>query len=317
MLLPDPIPLLQRQLREYLADGSSVVGELDAVLRTGSGWRPHVLERRLNRAWHILVDPPSSEAWAEGAAQACAANPELRIGVAVRDEVLRFPEEAAEYDGRLSGERVLELCEQLAAEILPFSLNVSGATFGDQVYAGVGEYVWRNDLRLTPGLAWRALESLYARTLAATDSNVKGALLEDTAALLMSQVAGYRVLRQRLRGRNEELDIVVENKNSGGALGRGNLVIVECRHTADPQETQSAMVFAEKLRLRGGFAHLGYYVSINGFSRGFLEHGRGLVRDGLLLVPIDGDRLTRIWRSPAGITREVEDLVTEAIAGAL
>lgn len=302
MLPPDPIRFLQGQLREYLARGSTADAEFDTHLADGAGWRPHVLERKRARAWYVLVQQPTSPAWAEWIARARDLVSGLKIAVAVDAELL-------------ASESLIETIDSLDAEILTFSESAGRVQFADEVHAWAGEYVWKNELQLPAECAARLLDRAYQRAVEEPNSYWKGIRLEETVALLLSQVVGYRVRRHRLRGHGEEFDLLIENKNRGGALGRGSFVLVECKNTGDRAERDEASDFTDMLRQRHGFVRMGYVVSMAGFTSGFLERIRKNGEVEVLVVPIDGDRLPRIWRSSRGITHEVSEQVMEAMAG--
>jgi hypothetical protein len=300
-VLRDPIPLLQAFLQRFLSDPKGRRVELDGIVSRNVPWRPHVLERTLLRGWYLHPVAPLSQSWAERIVLASKRKPQLRVGVAAIEELL-------------ADEKFLSVCHELNAAILP--LKIKGDNFvAEEVYPSVEDYICSARLKLSGGGAQEILDKTLARALAEKTKHRKGILLELLVAVLLSQVDGFEVADIGIANRSQQMDVLVHNRNAGGALGQSAIVLAEAKNWSAPVDTPEYAAFIRKLQSRHGRARLGYLVTTSRFTAGIAAERRRDSMDQTLVVLIDGRTLPSLWRGIRSITAGIERLTISAAVG--
>jgi restriction endonuclease Mrr len=130
---------------------------------------------------------------------------------------------------------------------------------------------------------------------------------------MFSQVEGFEVADRNISSATQEIDINVINRNTGGPLGGGAIVLAEAKNWSSPVDRKEYNAFAAKLRTRRGMAKLGFLVTTNRFTKPcYLEHlGERYLDD--LIVLLDQERLPAIWRAHSSVTEGIERMVISAI----
>lgn len=290
-MIRDPIPVLQKVLRSFLrsVDGSI---DIDGIVGRGVPWRPHVLERKLLRGWYIHPVSPVSNSWAERIIRARGVKTSLKVGIAATEELL-------------SDERFLEICHELDAAILPF-IPKGDAFVARELFPSVEDYICRTRLKLSTDAAQVILDRALLRALAEGNKQRKGVLLELVVALLLSQVDGFEVASIGIANRSQQMDVLVHNRNTGGALGSSPIVLAEAKNWRNPVDVSEYAVFVRKLQARHGRAKLGYLVTTNRFTAGVRAERRRESMNETLVVLIDGKSLPTLWTDQKGITASIE-----------
>jgi hypothetical protein len=112
------------------------------------------------------------------------------------------------------------------------------------------------------------------------------------------------------------MDVLVHNKNQGGALGGSPIVLVEAKNwQKKPVGPPEYAVFIRKMQTRYRRCRLGFIVTIGRFTRNVATDRLQDAKDDELVVLIDGKELPRIWRGRRGITDVIEQLALDATIG--
>lgn len=297
-MITDAVSELRSVLAEHLR-GKGVQVQEDGGLRSGARWRPHLLEPATQRAWHCLTEPPDTPAWAQRIAHARSVQPDLRIAICGPLDILQ-------------DESVLEQLDHLGAEVQPVRIDEGSFALDGPLVASAADLIHERGLRLRPKFAEAFLDRGYARVLAETNTTKKGVLLEVVTAVVLSQVAGFRVLDRGISSRTQQIDVTAENRNVGGLLGRGSLVLAECKNWANPVGRVEYDALYRKMRTRRGFTKLGFFVTTDRVTRAFYDE---TLRDSMsdeLIVILDKDKLPGLWRSGDSITAALEERVYRA-----
>jgi hypothetical protein len=130
---------------------------------------------------------------------------------------------------------------------------------------------------------WKKLKSLEK------DDISKGTKLEDFIASLFHKKFGFDVLSKKLLVETQELDIVLKNisKNEFVKSINSPFILIECKNWSLPVGVPEARIFESKYKEAGNKVNLGIFVAINGVTKPFKSHIRGLVRDGINLIVVD------------------------------
>ena len=300
-MVRDPIPFLQKVLRALLIECNCGRIELDGIIARAVPWRPHVLERKALRGWYVHPVPPVSDSWAERILRAKGVTPKLRVGVAAVEELLS--------DGKF-----LQICHDLNAAIAP--LIISGDGFAaEEFFPSVEDYICNARLRLSAGTAQDILDRSLARALSEPHKQRKGVLLELVIAVLLSQVDGFEVANVGIANRSQQMDVLVHNRNTGGALGQSPIVLAEAKNWNNPVDTTDYAAFVRKLQSRHDRARLGYLATTSRFTAGVGAERRRDSMDRTLVVLIDGRTLPTLWRGHKSITANIERITISATVG--
>lgn len=303
MVFGDPIAQLQPLVCQFLrALAPKQAYAVDAEISETVRWRPHLLETPELRGWYFHIELPESDSWWERVATAKVQAPGLAIGI------------AAPLDALLD-EEFLARCDELEASLLVLSVGTSGVLGPESYYPSISDFVYQTRLQLEPNCARALLDRALERALAEPDSNRKGVLLEVVVAMVLSQVRGFEVTDVGISNRSQQLDVLVHNRNSGGALSHSPLIIAEAKNWRDSVTPTEYAEFVRKLESRHGLAKLGYLVTTGRFTEGVALERRRESRNDTLVVLIDGRELTDIWRSGKTITEQIERLTIVASVG--
>lgn len=288
-MIRDPIPALQSLIRDYLTSKSTSERiEIDGEISSGVPWRPHLLEKGRLRGWYIHSVAPTSDSWALRALRAMTKAPRLRVGVAALEEFL-------------ADENFLDSCHQLNASVLILK-RAKGSFLPDQIYDSVDDLIYQRRLKMSISCATRVLDRSLTRALAATTTARKGVLLEVLVAVLLSQVDGFEVTDVDISNRTQQMDVMVHNRNVGGALSTSPVVLAEAKNWRDPVGTNEYASFVRKLESRHRRAKLGYFVTTGKFTSGVLLERRRESTGETLVVLLDKISLPNLWRSQHSIT---------------
>jgi hypothetical protein len=302
LFVADPIPALQSLIRDYLASkNASETIEIDGEISSKAPWRPHLLETKASRGWYIHAVAPTSDSWAQRALRATTKVANLRIGVAVLEDFL-----ADEY--------FLDSCHLLNASVI--ILKPTRGTFAPiQIYDSVDDLIYQRRLKLSLSSAARILDRSLERALAAGTKVRKGVLLEVLVAVLLSQVDGFEVTDVGISNRTQQMDVMVHNRNVGGALSTSPVVLAEAKNWRDPVGTDEYANFVRKLESRHRRAKLGYFVTTGRFTAEVTLERRRESKGETLVVLLDKLTLPDLWRGQHSITESVERATMLALVG--
>jgi hypothetical protein len=253
------------------------------------------------RGWHIHVVRPLSDSWAQRIKAAVSAKQSLKIGIAAPENLF-------------SDEDFLRLCDELNAAVIIY--KVHGNTFSAQeMFATVGDLIYTKRLKLSLNTASEVLDRAVNGAIYENNNNRKGVLLELVVAVLLSQVDGFEVSDVGISNRTQQMDVLVHNRNVGGALGGSPIVLAEAKNWKNPVDTSEYATFVRKLQSRHGRAKLGYLITTSRFTAGVSAERRRESMDETLIVLVDGKELPTLWRDFKSITEGFERITLRATVG--
>lgn len=301
-MIGDPVEDLKPLIRDFLRNiPSSGNIELDGIIAKKIGWRPHVLEQTLRRAWHIHTATPESEFWSERIEGACSVDKKIVVGIAAPEDLF-------------GNEAFLEACDELGASLITYKSRRDGYEVLS-MYGSVADLIYEQRIRLSKGCAEKLLTRALDRALKEKNKQRKGVLLEVVVALILSQVDGFEVDAVGISNRSQQMDVLVHNRNASGALSGSPVVLAEAKNWSSKVTPTEYAEFVRKLKSRNGRAKLGYLVTTNTFTPGVeLERRRESIGDTLVVL-VDRNVLPTIWTSSRTITAKVEQLTLEATIG--
>lgn len=142
------------------------------------------------------------------------------------------------------------------------------------------------------------LAKLWAEVRNEADRNRKGRLLEDLVELLFTLVPGL-IVAARHRGPDEEFDLIVRNESRDSLWAKESAIfLVECKNWSSKVGPDELDRFGNKLKRRYGRAKLGFFVAVNGFTKGFDTTRAATREQDILVVPLDGSELQRLVDGP-------------------
>jgi ParB-like nuclease domain/Restriction endonuclease len=212
-------------------------------------------------------------------------------------------------------EELLQKCHELNASILLYKEKAESFV-PYRSFETVEDYIYAARLRLTNATASRILDVALNRALQEKNKTRKGVLLELLVAVMLSQVEGFEITDVGISNRSQQMDVLVHNRNVGGALGNSPLVIAEAKNWKDPVDVREYVVFVRKLQSRHGRARLGYLITTSKFTAGVGAERRRESMNETLVVLVDGKSLPLIWRDENGISACVERATMKAAIGA-
>jgi hypothetical protein len=302
-VIGDPIEDLHPSLKDLLLEEDPNCDPVtEAPIAANIPWQPHLLEQQLLRAWYYHFEEPEGDSWFRRALHAKNEMPDLQIGIAADEETLR-------------NESFLMQCVELDASLAVIEFR-RGKPYAADFYGSVTEYVCARRITLSrQGAKW-FLDMLLARAEEEPKDQRKGVLLEVLCAALMSQVENFEPKAKGVSNRTQQMDVLVHNKNQGGALGGSPVVLVEAKNwPKKPVGPPEYAIFIRKMQTRHGRCRLGFIVTIGRFTRNVSRDRLRDSKDDELVILIDGKELPRIWRGRRPITEVIEQLALDATIG--
>lgn len=298
-MIPNPLAVLMRDVTAHFARKGIADIRTFPSLHSDARWRPHLYDRESHRAWHLLTIVPDTGHWVERIQQTLGVLPDLKLGIAGPRDVLQSAE-------------VLDAADQLNAQVI-VAAESDGKYQVSSQHESVVEYVCENELQLEIELARKLLDRHLDRVLTEANSKRKGDLLEFTAALLFSQVRGFRVITNGIRRLNQQMDLAIVNSNVGGLLGGSPLVLGEAKNWANPVGPTEYLWLLRKMQTSNGRAKLGFFITTDRYTRGgYIEAVRDTSGD-YLIVMLDEYSFPAVWRQFASITTGIENMVLKAL----
>lgn len=302
-MIGDPVEDLHSSLKACLLEE---VGNTNPVTDTPVGpsvpWRPHLLEQTPLRGWYYHFEEPEGDSWMKRALAAKDASPGLRIGVAADEDTLR-------------NEEFLLQCVELDATIAVVEIRKT-KNVATELYGSVTEFVCDRRISLSAAAARRFLDKLLERAESEPDDQRKGVLLEVVCAALMSQVDGFEPSAKGVSNRTQQMDVLVHNKNSAGALSGSPVVLVEAKNWSKKKVSPTEYAaFIRKMQTRHKRCHLGFIVTTGSFTGNVARDRLRDSKNEELVVLIDGKQLPRIWRGRPSILKAIEQLILGALVG--
>lgn len=302
-MIGDPVENLHPSLMELLLEETGDTSpSADTAIGPNVPWRPHLLEQNPLRGWYYHFEEPEGDSWVRRALAAKTASPVLKIGVAADEATLL-------------NEGFLLQCVGLDASIAIIEPR-RNKYVASSLYGSVTEYICERKVSLSRGAARQLLDKLLERAEAEQDDQRKGVLLEVVCAALMSQVDGFEPNAKGVANRTQQMDVLVHNRNSAGALSGSPVVLVEAKNWPKRKVTPTEYAaFIRKMESRHKRCRLGFIATTGSFTRNV---PRDRLRDSKtdeLVVLIDGKQLPRVWRGRDSVSTSIERLVLEALVG--
>lgn len=125
----------------------------------------------------------------------------------------------------------------------------------------------------------------------ATESDLKGRVLEELVAKLFSTISGLNVVT-RTRTATEEIDISIFNDTTDGFLAKeGAVILVECKNWTGKCGRDEFSLLEKKAENRRERCSLSFLVSWNGFTGAVEKELLRSSRQQLVIVPLTGKEL--------------------------
>jgi hypothetical protein len=300
----DAVNDLRKVLRDHLTkDDDTKILRVDESIGASVPWRPHLLDESSGVAWHVLAEAVSSNSWITRMEKARTERPDLRIGVALPEELLHKDDELLI---QLNG-----LNSRIA--LLP-ALDTGGAG-KVRLSNSIADVIYENGFCLSQTTADKVLRHLFQRCYEAPDNNTKGVTLEIVTAVMLSQVNGFDVTHRGISNRSQQIDVRVHNRNVGGVLGGSPLIIAEAKNWNYSPGAAEYAVLHRKMSTRHGLCRLGYFVTTDRYTRGVHDEGLRDSTEDILIVPLDKQSLPSIWEGATendSITRRLEQTTIDA-----
>nr|WP_319401855.1 DUF2034 domain-containing protein [uncultured Carboxylicivirga sp.] len=132
----------------------------------------------------------------------------------------------------------------------------------------------------------RGLE-LFNACLVEKNSYTKVQMLETLTELIFTSNKSLKVSSSRVKTGDEEIDLViVNNMTTAFWTAFGSMFFVECKNWNKKIGSKEMRDFETKLRNHNNVTHLGFFVSINGFTREAINHLKRIGRENYHIVLI-------------------------------
>ena len=290
------------KIRERATQWLSAHGDVltDAVLDDDLPWRPHLYCPCANIAVHLLLYPSIRDDYLDVFNQARARIDGLTI-VVVGPIQFILSSSVLESGHRAEPHWVLmEECDR-------------GVSYRE--YDTVLSLIYNEEL-LLPGSSYESIARLsYDRLLKATGQE-KGRRLEHFLAFLFSQVPGFRVLGTTYRTATEEIDIVLQNRRTGGILDQYSapLILAESKNQTQRADKNAYVQFANKIRNRRQAVKIGFFISLSGYTRDCRLEALRDSREFFVIARLDSKDVER-WITASGepSSKLLESFVSRAM----
>jgi Holliday junction resolvase-like predicted endonuclease len=143
----------------------------------------------------------------------------------------------------------------------------------------------------------------------------KGKKLEELLSIMINLSHDFHIAKQNFRTKSEEIDLVVENTSSSTFFSqlRSPLMLVECKNWTSKVSAKEVRDFAQKLQNRSKMlCNVGILVAISGLTRDAEEELLGYRGKDFLIVPIDGDDISKIIKSQMRFEELLKDKISKA-----
>lgn len=141
------------------------------------------------------------------------------------------------------------------------------------LYNHVFQNLFRNEKQIREQYIKSECRDLLSRCDSATTAAERGRLLERLTELIFTANGYFELVDKRVSTGDEEIDIVVKNNVDTpfwNAL-QSPLFFIECKNWSDNVGTKEMRDFEGKLRNHARLVKVGFFVSINGFTREVLN----------------------------------------------
>lgn len=123
--------------------------------------------------------------------------------------------------------------------------------------------------------------------LSEKNSYVKGQMLEKLIELIFTSNKSLEISSSRVKTGDEEIDLVIVNKmESTFWLAFGSMFFVECKNWNKKIGAKEMRDFETKLRNHNNVTKLGFFISINGFTKEAINHLKRIGRENYHIVLI-------------------------------
>jgi len=137
------------------------------------------------------------------------------------------------------------------------------------------------------------LISISWKNIQGKQTSERGRALEQLSYHIFSTIPFFKLIDMNVRPESEEIDLELTNKGTDAFWsGAGGIIIVECKNLAIPTDRPEFDSFYAKLEARGNLCKTGFFISYNGFSKGFKQR-QSAKRDKTVAM-IDRDGLEKL-----------------------
>jgi hypothetical protein len=145
----------------------------------------------------------------------------------------------------------------------------------------------------------QVIQNIWLHFVSKTSAADKGKSLEQLTKLLFESIPGFVDAVTNVRSKTEELDIIVRNESIDPFWSKqGPFIIIECKNWSKQKVGRNELdSFAAKMSRKAGWCRVGFFVSISGFTRVFMDNISRYIGNNILIVPIDKVRLKQLIQS--------------------
>jgi Restriction endonuclease len=117
----------------------------------------------------------------------------------------------------------------------------------------------------------------------------RGRDLERLMKAVFESVPGFVDVIANVHSSTEEIDLILRNESSDPFWSQqGPFIMIECKSWSKEKVGRTELDhFSIKMSRRAGWCRVGFFVSLTGFSKAFLQEVTRTVQTGILIVPLD------------------------------
>ena len=147
------------------------------------------------------------------------------------------------------------------------------------------------------------------------DFRIKGKRLEEFCNLLFCMDEGLIVKEQDCKLSDEEIDLYIQNNVSEPFWSQLNspFIFVECKNWTSKIEAKHIRDFRQKLDDHSNICKLGFFIAVNGFTKGIKDQLIKSGKEGYILCPIEGKDIERFLEEGSRLREFLENLISRVI----
>jgi CheY-like chemotaxis protein len=174
------------------------------------------------------------------------------------------------------------------------------------------------EIKVDPDILRQNLISFLWSKIRQGDRASMGRRLEQMFKLMFESLPAFDEVETNYRTNSQEIDLVITHHNSHPIWQEfGGVFWGECKNWSQEghrPQTKDLASFTHKLKRRGRLGKLGFFISYNGFSQGFMEEVRTYNSGSRIVVPLDKGEISEMVTKRDGAAREIflRDLVIKA-----
>lgn len=149
---------------------------------------------------------------------------------------------------------------------------------------------------LANGQREAVIRDLWNSVLSEKDAHRKGRVLEDLVALLFKSIPGFERTQTNLMSVDEQIDVLIPNESSDPLWQGANsqYFLGECKNWTAPVDPKELDSFYLDMKRRYGRCRLGFFIALNGFTKGVRTRLQAARGEDVLIVLIQKAQLAEL-----------------------